>query len=104
MRGSRMERVAVGLLGLGTVGSGVARLLDQASDRIERRSGCRIELKWALVRDPSRPRDVPLPAPRIVTDPRRVLDDPEVAIVVETMGGTDPTLRLVLDALAAGKD
>ena len=40
---------------------------------------------------------------RIVTDPRHVLDDPEVAIVVETMGGTDPTLRIVLDALAAGK-
>ncbi len=41
---------------------------------------------------------------RIVTDPRRVIDDPEVDIVVETMGGIEPTLTLVLEALAAGKD
>src|SRR4051812_15687968 len=99
-----MERVAVGLLGLGTVGSGVARLFAEAADRIARRAGRRIELKWAVVRDPDRTRDVPLAGLRIVTDPRRVLDDPEVAIVVELMGGTDPALRLILDALAAGKD
>jgi homoserine dehydrogenase len=99
-----MQRLAVGLLGLGTVGSGVVRLLDQAAERIARRSGRRIEVKWALVRDRDKPRDVPLPAARIVTDPRRVLDDPEVEIVIELLGGTEPALRLVLDALAAGKD
>ena len=51
-----MERLAVGLLGLGTVGSGVARLLDEASERIARRSGKRLEVKWALVRDADRKR------------------------------------------------
>src|SRR4051812_47258317 len=99
-----MERVAVGLLGLGTVGAGVARLLDEAAERIARRSGRHIEVTWAVVRDPDRACDVPLPASRIVTDPRLVLDDPEVAIVVELMGGSDPALRLIRDALAAGKD
>src|SRR4051794_22685570 len=99
-----MERVAVGLLGMGTVGSGVVRLLDEAGERIARRSGRRVELKWAVVRDPAKPRPVALPAERVVTDYRRVLDDPEVAIVVELMGGTEPTRRIVLEALAAGKD
>ena len=99
-----MERIGVGLLGLGTVGAGVARLLEQGAERIARRSGCRLELRRIAVRDPGKRRMVELPADRIVADPRRVIDDPEVAIVVEAMGGTDPALRLTLDALAAGKD
>ncbi|HEV3168335.1 MAG TPA: homoserine dehydrogenase [Isosphaeraceae bacterium] len=99
-----MERVAVGLLGLGTVGAGVARLLNVAGERIARRTGRRIEVKWALVRDRDRRRDIPIAADRIVTDRRKILDDPEVAIVVELMGGVEPTLSVVLEALAAGKD
>jgi homoserine dehydrogenase len=100
----RMERVAIGVLGLGTVGTGVARILGENRERIARRAGREIDVKWAVVRDRSKPRQALLPDARIVTDPRRVIDDPEVQIVVETMGGTDPALRLVLDALAAGKD
>jgi homoserine dehydrogenase len=99
-----MERVAVGLLGLGTVGAGVVRLLEEQGDRLARRAGRRLEVAWAAVRDPSKPRNVPLAADRIVADPRRVIEDPEVAVVVELMGGTDPALRLVREALAAGKD
>jgi homoserine dehydrogenase len=99
-----MERVVVGLLGLGTVGTGVARILKEQADRITRRSGTRIEVKWAVVRDPARPRSCPLPVDRIVTDVRKVLDDPEVTIVVEVMGGVRPTLSYLLDALAHGKD
>ncbi|MDR3637351.1 MAG: homoserine dehydrogenase [Isosphaeraceae bacterium] len=99
-----MQRVAVGLLGLGTVGTGVARLLLDEADRIARRSGRRLDLKWVVVRDLDKPRGVALGSTKVVTDPRRVLEDPEVEVVVETIGGTDPALSLVLDALAAGKD
>jgi homoserine dehydrogenase len=99
-----MERVAVGLLGLGTVGSGVARLLGDNGDRIARRAGAWIDLKWAVVRDPAKTRHAPLSDVRVVTDARRVIDDPEVRVVVETMGGIEPALGLTLDALAAGKD
>jgi homoserine dehydrogenase len=100
-----MERVGVGLLGLGTVGSGVARLLDEQGDRIARRAGGRrFDLKWVLVRDLDKPRPVSLPAgTRVVNDPRPILQDPEVSIVIETMGGLEPTLGLVLLALASGK-
>ena len=98
-----MERVAVGLLGMGTVGAGVVRLLDEGAERIARRAGRRLEVKWAVVRDPAKLRPVELPAERVVTESRRVLEDPEVAVVVEVMGGTEPTRRVVLEALAAGK-
>ena len=99
-----MERVAIGLLGLGTVGAGVARLLEGGSERIARRSGREIDLKWAVVRDLNRLRECGLPQHRIVTDPRRVLDDPEIQIVIEAIGGTEPALSWILAALAAGKD
>ena len=99
-----MDRVSVGLLGVGTVGSGVVRLLVEQSDRLARRAGRRIDLKSALVRDPSKTRDAPLEARKIVTDPYRIINDPEISVVIEMMGGTDPTLQIVLDALAAGKD
>jgi homoserine dehydrogenase len=99
-----MERVAVGLLGLGTVGTGVARLLSEAGDRIARRSGKRLEIRWAAVRDTAKRRHVLLDPGRIIADPRRVVEDPEIAIVIETMGGIEPALPLILEALAAGKD
>ena len=99
-----MERVAVGLLGVGTVGSGVVRLLREQGERIARRAGRTVEVKYALVRDPSKRRDAPMDDVRVVTDVRRVIDDPETSVVVETMGGVDPTLRILLEALAAGKD
>jgi homoserine dehydrogenase len=99
-----MGRVAVGLLGVGTVGAGVARLLRERADLIAARAGRRVDLKWAVVRDPRKARPEPLEGVEVVTDPWRVIDDPEVEVVVETMGGTDPTLGVVLGALAAGKD
>jgi homoserine dehydrogenase len=99
-----MDHVTVGLLGVGTVGSGVLRLLHEQGERVARRAGRRIEVKWALVRDQSKPRNAPMGDVRVVTDVRRVIDDPEVSVIVEAMGGTVPTLGIVCDALAAGKD
>ena len=98
-----MERVSVGLLGVGTVGSGVVRLLHEHADRVAHRAGRRIHLKCAVVRDLTKKRNAPLQDTPLVTDPYRVINDPEIAVVIETMGGVDPTRRIVLDALAAGK-
>jgi len=99
-----MERIAVGLLGVGTVGTGVARLLGDRADLIARRAGRRVVLKRAVVRDLGKQRAVGLNGVDVVTDPRRVIDDPEIQVVIETMGGTHPTLEIVLGALASGKD
>jgi homoserine dehydrogenase len=98
-----MERVVVGLLGVGTVGSGVVKLLDEHGDRIARRAGRRVELKWAVVKDLAMPLIVRPRTATLVEDPFRVVNDPEVDVVIEVMGGMNPTLRVVLEALAAGK-
>jgi len=99
-----MERVAVGLLGLGTVGAGVARLLDEQGDRVARRAGRAVEIKGAVVRDSALARGCSLPRDRIGTDPGLILDDPAVAIVIEVMGGIEPAFGWTCRALASGKD
>jgi homoserine dehydrogenase len=99
-----MQQLTVGLLGLGTVGTGVARLLTEHRDRLERRAGRSIHWKWAAVRDPRKPRDVRLDDVRITTDVGPIIEDPEVDVIIETMGGTDQALRYTLSALEAGKD
>jgi homoserine dehydrogenase len=99
-----MERVTIGLLGLGTVGAGVVRLLQGADDRVARCAGRPLHLKSVAVRDAAKARGVALPAGVLTTDAWAVVADPEVDLVVETIGGTDAARRLVLAALAAGKD
>lgn len=98
-----MEQLTVGLLGVGTVGSGVVRLLQEHGDRLSRLAGRRLVLKWAAVRDVTKSRPIGLGHVQVVTDPKQVVRDPGVDVVIETMGGTDPTLQLVLEALKAGK-
>jgi len=93
--------LGVGLLGLGTVGSAVARAFAERSRRIDAAAGRPLALIAAAVRDPKRPRDaggVP-----VTTDPHAILDDPAVAIVVEVIGGTDPARELQLEAFERGK-
>lgn len=77
--------IGVGLLGVGTVGAGVAAIFTSPEGRNPLVS--ELELRRVTVRNPRRPRPVQLAADRLVTDPRMVVDDPEVEIVVEVMGG-----------------
>jgi homoserine dehydrogenase len=93
--------IRIGLLGCGTVGQAVVRTLIDGAGTIERASGHRLELGPVLVRDAARARPGIDPA-LITTDPARVLDDPSVTIVVEVMGGVEPTLAYLLRALARG--
>jgi len=93
------ERVLrVGMLGCGTVGAAVIRLLHGHRDDIARRAGCRLEVTRVAVRDPVRDRDVPLPAEGFVTDPMAVVEDPDVDIVCELIGGSEPAGSLILAA------
>jgi homoserine dehydrogenase len=98
-----MQHVTIGLIGLGTVGTGVARLLTEHADRIARRAGRPVRWKWAAVRDPRKPRAVSLEGIKVTTDVGQLIDDPEVEIIIETMGGVEPALSYVLRALDAGK-
>jgi len=95
--------VPVALLGYGTVGSAVDRLLRENADEIERAIGHRLRVVRALVRDPARERGF-WPEPGVLTtDFAAIRDDPQVAVVAEVMGGLEPAGPYVLELLRAGK-
>ncbi|MGH8902791.1 MAG: homoserine dehydrogenase [Egibacteraceae bacterium] len=96
-----MTELTVGLLGCGIVGSGVVRLLEEHAGEIEARLGARLRLGPVAVRALARDRDVVVP--RLTSDPHEVTGDPNVDIVVEVMGGIEPTRSLIAEALSAGK-
>ena len=95
--------VPVALLGYGTVGAAVNRLLAESGDEIERATGHRLRVTRALVRDPDKERDFAAPEGVLTTDFRSILEDESVALVAEVMGGVEPTGGYVLDLLRAGK-
>jgi homoserine dehydrogenase len=92
--------VRVGILGVGTVGSSVARILQENGDILEARTGKKIVPVVGAVRDMGRSRDVDI---RLTDNPDEVVDDPEIDIVVELMGGVEEPYRVVRKALENGK-
>jgi len=95
--------IRVGFLGVGTVGGGVARLLSQKSRALTQEIGRDVVLHRALVRDLARPRGLELPADCLTTNPADVLDNPQIDIVVELMGGISPAREYIRRAIASGK-
>ncbi len=98
-----LEAVKVGVLGLGTVGSGAASILQRNADEIARRAGRGICISIACVRDLKKQRDCDIAGMTLTADPEKVVSDPDVKIVLELMGGTDDALKLVLMAIDHGK-
>lgn len=91
----------IGLLGLGNVGLPVARTLLDKGDLLAGRVGAPLELRRILVRDPEKPRGVPQEL--LTFDASEILDNPEIDLVVEVMGGEHPAHEYILRALSAGK-
>jgi homoserine dehydrogenase len=98
-----VDVVRVGLLGAGTVGRAVIRLIDANAAEIEMRAGIRLEIVRIAVREPARARATPLDAAAVTADPFEVVADPDVDVVCELMGGVEPARRLVLEAFEHGK-
>lgn len=88
-----MARVIVGMLGLGTVGSGVVKLLEKHK---------MLALKSIAVKDPNKPRSIAPPCPVIAT-PETLVNDPEIEVLIEVMGGVHPALELVEAAIEKRK-
>ncbi|MFO0863387.1 MAG: homoserine dehydrogenase [Gemmataceae bacterium] len=99
-----MEPYGIALLGCGTVGGGVAKLLLQEPERLAAQAGRPLVLRKVVVKDSTKKRDVAIPLSLITTDYRSVLADPSVQLVVEVVGGTAWARTAVLSALEAGKD
>jgi homoserine dehydrogenase len=97
------DPVRVGLLGCGAVGTGVARLLTERRDGLRDRTGTSIQLHRIAVRDLRKPRDPAVDRSLLVDDPAAVVRDPQVAVVVEAMGGIEPARTLILEACKLGK-
>lgn len=93
----------IALLGLGTVGSGVLKLLQENRALIERQAGVKLVVRHILVRDLHKPRQVAIPAGVLTTEGARIVDDPAVDIVLELMGGLEPARSLIVRALQNGK-
>lgn len=97
------DSISIGMLGCGIVGSAVARTLEAHSNEITERVGAKLEIRRVAVRNLSKERDVPLPRSMFTNDAAEVIRDPDIQIVVEVMGGIEPTRTLLLDAMRSGK-
>ena len=99
-----MEKTGVGIVGMGTVGSGVARLLLDHGDRTARHAGRTLWLTHAVVRDVNKDRDVDLPDGVLIDDLQRLIDDSSVTVVAQLIGGIEPAKSIMLQLLESGKD
>jgi homoserine dehydrogenase len=98
-----VETVKVGIIGLGTVGCGVIRILQENAGLLADRTGAYIEISRAADLDLDRPRTVILPKGILTSDPGDVIRDPEVQVLVELIGGIEPARTYILEALDNGK-
>ena len=96
--------VRVGVVGLGTVGSGVVRLLVESADHITRHAGRPIIVEKAVVHDVAKPRSVPVPGGRISSDIRDISEDPSISVVALLVGGLEPARSMMIELLEHGKD
>lgn len=97
------REIGIGLLGLGTVGMGVVKLLKENSALVERRVGAKLVIKRIADIDLDRPRPVAVPREILTTDARSVIEDPGISIVLELIGGFEPARTFILEALGRGK-
>src|SRR5207248_9126229 len=97
------QKINVGIIGLGTVGSGAFRILRDNAELIRHRVGVPVEVTKIAVRDATRDRGVAIPAGVLTTNPSQVIDDPNIDIVIELIGGYEPARQLILAAISRGK-
>ncbi len=99
----KKKSIKIAMVGLGTVGSGVWKILSQQRQLLEQRIGAPIEIKWVAVRSLRKKRNFALPKSCLITQTDLIFNDPEVQIVAELMGGVSEAKKIVLKALKKGK-
>ena len=98
-----MKPIKVGLLGIGTVGSGTFHVLQRNQEEIQRRAGRGIEIAMVADLNVARAQEVVGAGVKVVADAREVIANPEIDIVIELIGGYGIAKALVMEAIAAGK-
>lgn len=99
-----MKPLKIALLGLGTVGGGVYEIIMKNGQELAKRSGRELMITKILVRDIYKPRSVDVPIELLTTDFIQILQDPDIDLVVEVMGGIEPTAQYIKESLLAGKN
>jgi len=100
---SKPDKIKIGLLGLGTVGSGVYKLIEKQKDEFYKKAGADVEIVKILVHNMEKKREGVDPS--LLTDNwRDIIDNDEIQLVIEVMGGIEPARTMILDALNAGKN
>src|SRR6478735_4132898 len=99
-----MQKTKVALVGMGTVGTGVAKLLLDHGDRTARHAGCILWLEQVVVSDVAKHRDVELPKGLLSSDLTRITRDPDIKVVAHLVGGLEPAKTIMLKLLESGKD
>ncbi|MFJ5964677.1 homoserine dehydrogenase [Bacillus sp. NPDC093026] len=94
-----MEAIRVGLLGLGTVGSGVVKIIQDHQDKLMHQIGCPVLIQKVLVSNPDKKRDVDVAREVFTTEVYDVIRDPKVDVIIEVMGGIEHTKQYLIDAL-----
>ena len=97
------RKINIGMIGLGTVGAGVFRTLQENAALIQQRVGVPVELVKIAVRDIGRDRGLHVPSSLLTDNPASIVEDPNIHIVVELIGGYQPAKDLILEAMARGK-
>ncbi|WP_379130879.1 homoserine dehydrogenase [Paenibacillus sp. sgz500958] len=98
-----MKAVKVGLLGLGTVGTGVVRIVEGNQEHLSSQVGSPIIIERIAVKNSDKARDISVASAKLTTDPWEVIRDPEIDVIVEVMGGINGTKEYILEALDRGK-
>ena len=98
-----MKPIQVGLLGIGTVGSGTFEVLKRNQEEIQRRAGRPIQITMVADLDTTRAQSIVGNAVKVVNDAHLVIANPEIDIVIELIGGYGIAKQLVMEAIAAGK-
>ncbi|MBF8983876.1 homoserine dehydrogenase [Lutibacter sp. B2] len=95
--------VKIGLLGLGTVGSGVYEIINNPKNNLRKLLNKNIEISKVLVRDKNKKRNIDIPTEILTEDPYDILNDPEIDIIIEVMGGIDKAYAYICTAFKNGK-
>ena len=97
------EGIGIGLLGLGVVGGGVAKALRGKGETIARQAGSRLEIKGILERDPAKGPRLNIEPELLTTEAQKIINNPEIDIVIEALGGESPAWEYIRDAMLTGK-
>lgn len=98
-----MKPVKVGLLGLGTVGTGVVRIVEGHQEDLQSQIGSQISISKILVKDRTKSRNIAVDSSKLTEDPWEIVRDPDIDVIVEVMGGIAQSRDVILEALERGK-